>query len=106
MPGSCPGVELFQRLGCRPPQGPHLGTVVLVVDLAGSMVELQLFQRCERAVAFLDKTETTARRLVEREELVVRRRRLTQERARDERDDEQREGAAEDERNRHAAAAA
>jgi hypothetical protein len=70
------------------------------------MVELQLFQGCERTIAFLDKIETAASRLVEGEQLVVAGRRLAEKRPRDEGDDEQGERAAEDERERHAAAAA
>ena len=48
-------VERLERLGRRAAQRPDQGAVVGVVDLARAMVELELLQRGERAVALVDQ---------------------------------------------------
>src|SRR5690349_15399053 len=70
------------------------------------MVEFQLLQRDQRAIAFLDKFETPPVELARLVQSIAIRCRLPQERPRDERDREQREHRAQHEREGHAEAVA
>jgi hypothetical protein len=70
------------------------------------MVELELLERCERTVAFLDELEPALLELARLVEPVACRRRLAQERARDEENCRESEPRPEHERKRHAGAAA
>src|SRR5438876_11347341 len=57
--------------------------IVLVGDLAGAMVELELLQRCECAVAFLGECKAALLELVRSIESIVDRGRVAQKRQRD-----------------------
>ena len=57
-----PGVERLQRLGGRAAERPDERAVVDVVDLAGAVVELELLERRERAVARLHQRQPTLAR--------------------------------------------
>src|SRR5262245_20054089 len=50
-------VHRLQRFGGAQPQGPDEAAVVLVADLAGAVIELELAQRAQRAVALLERLE-------------------------------------------------
>ncbi len=80
------------------PQRADELAVVVVRDLPGTVVELELFQRGERAVAFLCKLEPALLELVRRREPVFARLRLAQKREGDEHDADGREHGADDER--------
>jgi len=102
----------FRRLECAeclcglPPQYPHLAAVILVRDLAASVVELELFERGERSVAALEQVQAAPLRRGRLVQLVVLRLRIEQERTRDEEDACEGQRGAEHERHRHARAAA
>src|SRR4029079_6094891 len=50
MPGFLPTLDSPQRLRSPPAERPHLCAVVVVRDLAGAMVELELLQRRKSAI--------------------------------------------------------
>src|SRR5262249_14247032 len=50
-------VHRLQRFGGAEPQGPDEAAVVLVADLAGAVIELELAQRAQRSVALLERLE-------------------------------------------------
>jgi hypothetical protein len=79
-------VERAQRLRRALPQRPDELAVVGVGDLAGAVVELELLQRGERAIALFRQLEPSLLELVRRREPVLARLRLAQERQRDEHD--------------------
>ena len=58
---SC-GVQRLQRLGGRLPERADERAVVVVADLARAVVELELLERRERAVALLDRARAAAPR--------------------------------------------
>jgi len=78
-------IETAQSLGCLVPERSDELAVVGVGDLAGSVVELQLLQGCERPVALFSEAHTLTLLRRELSEPVVLRRRLAEEGPRDER---------------------
>jgi hypothetical protein len=60
----CSGLESAQYL-CHPAaERPHELTVIIIGDLAGPVVELELLQRGERTIAFLGERQQPLFRLV------------------------------------------
>src|SRR5437667_1511160 len=102
----CPQLQSPKRLRCTPAQRADELRVVLVGDLSGAVVELQLLQRGESAVAFLRELEPTPLELVRLDEPVTSSRRLAEKRPRDEDDRGHRQHGAEDERERRHPASA
>ena len=74
------GLERAQRLRGADAQRAHEPAVVLVGDLAGPVVELQLLERGERAVPLLGKREPPLLELVWLQKTIVSGTRLPQER--------------------------
>src|SRR5438105_8212963 len=72
-------IERLERLGRAPPERPHELAIVVVGDLAGAVVELELLQRRERAVAFLGPRDPNLLLWLGRVKPVVLRRRIAQE---------------------------
>src|SRR3954451_6554075 len=100
-------VEPAQGGRCGAAKRADVAAVVLVGDLPGAMIELQLLQGGERLVSLLDEGEAPLVRLRRRVETVVCGRRVTQERQRDEQHGAGCEHGAEDECDRgHARAGA
>src|SRR6478672_11968943 len=73
-------VECPQSLRCATPQRSDERAVVVVRDLAGAMVELELLQCGERTVALLCERQSSLLQFVRSDQTVVPRRRLAQER--------------------------
>ena len=86
------------------PQLADLGAVVLVGELAGAMVELQLLQCRERAVALLREREAPLGGRVGRMQTIVRRSRLAEKRQCDRDHHGDGDHRREHERNRHGTA--
>src|SRR5919109_3380032 len=98
-------IERPQSFGGPPPEGPDELAVVLVRDLARSVVELELFQGRESTVALFGELEAPALAGVGLSQPVFRRRepRMPQERQRDDDDAGDREKDADPEPNAHTA---
>ena len=69
-----------QRFRCMSPQRPDESAVIVVRDLAGAMVELELFECRKRTVAFFREAQAALLQLVRRRQPVVAGRGLSQER--------------------------
>ena len=101
-----PRLERAQRLGRLASQRPHERAVVLVRDLPGAVVELELLERPERAVAALGQLEPPPVDLVRLVEHVAAGIGLAQIGQRDDEHARHREQGAEDESQAHVLAGA
>ena len=91
-------VEGSQRLRCMLSQRADEPAVVVVRDLAGAMVELELLEGGQRAVPFFREAEPALLKLIRRRQPVAAGGRLTQEGQSDKHDARDREHRADDER--------
>jgi hypothetical protein len=91
-----PEVERAQRLGGATSKRTDKSPVVVVGDLAGPVVELELLERCQRAVTLLGEREPSLLELVRLQETIVPSARLTQEREGDEHHTRDREHGTDD----------
>jgi hypothetical protein len=91
-------VEGSQRLRCMLSQRADEPAVVVVRDLAGAMVELELLERGKRAVPFFCEAQAALLELVRRRQPVVAGGGLAQEGQSDKYDARDREHRADDER--------
>src|SRR2546421_12686087 len=104
--GLRPQLERAQCLCGTAAQRADERAVVLVGDLTGAVIELELLQGGERAVSFLGERESTSLELVRRVEAIVDGRWFADERQRDEDRSDDRDDCPDDETGRHASAKA
>src|SRR6266545_2272840 len=97
-----PRLERSERLGRLTAERADERAVVLVRDLAASVVELELLERAERPVAALQQLDLAPFELARLVEAVVARLRVEQERPRHEQDTRDREHRAKDNGPNHA----
>jgi hypothetical protein len=95
--GRRPQVERAQRLGGTTSKRTDKPPVVVVGDLAGPVVELELLERSQRAVTLLGEREPSLFELVRLQKTIVAGARLTQERQGDEHHARNREHGTDDE---------
>ena len=99
-------LERAQCLGRTTPERSDLRAVVVVRDLARAMVELELLQRRECAIALLGDGEPPLLEIVRRLQPIVSYGRLTEERQRDDDRTRDRKRRADEKGNRHVSAKA
>jgi hypothetical protein len=91
-------LECAQGLGCATPERADEVAVVVVGDLAGAVVELELLQRGECTITFLGQREAPLLQLVGASQTIIPGGRLTQERESDERNTCDRQDDTDDQR--------
>ena len=96
----------WQRWLGTAPKRAHQPPIVVIGDLAGAMVELELLERGKRSVALLCQGKPALLELVRPVEMVVSRARLPQERQRHQHHARHRQNGADDEGDGHMRTAA